>query len=79
MLVGGIDILGMYCVDLTPAIGKQVKLLIKKYIKRINNNSILNLKMLLKLYTTLNDLDYYKKMSFNMDRLLFLVDSATKK
>ncbi len=24
MLVGGIDILGMYCVDLTPAIGKQV-------------------------------------------------------
>lgn len=57
MLVGGIDILGIYCVDLTPSIAKQV---------------------LLKIFRTLNDIDYYKKMSFNIDRLIFLVDSATK-
>lgn len=25
MLIGGMDIVGIYCVDLTPTIGKQVK------------------------------------------------------
>lgn len=57
MLVGGMDILGIYCVDSTAAIGKQI---------------------LLKLFKTINDLDYYQKMNFNKDRLLFLVNSSTK-
>jgi hypothetical protein len=58
MLVGGMDILGIYCVDSTAAIGKQI---------------------LLKLFTSLNDLDYYQKMDFNKERLLFLVNATTKK
>ena len=35
--------------------------------------------LVLRLFKTLTDLDYYKKMDFNSDRLLFLVDSQTKK
>ncbi len=58
MLVGGLDILGIYCTDLSPSNGKQI---------------------LLQLFKTLNDLDYYEKMKFNKDRLLFLVDTTTKK
>jgi hypothetical protein len=58
MLVGGIDILGVYCIDLSPASGKQI---------------------LLQLFKSLEEIEYYKKMKFNKDRLLFLVDTTTKK
>jgi hypothetical protein len=40
MLIGGMDVLGVYCIDSTPALAKQVR--IKK--QKFTMNSIKNLK-----------------------------------
>jgi hypothetical protein len=36
------------------------------------------IKILTRLYKSLNEFDYYKQMKFNSERLVFLVDSKTK-
>lgn len=58
MLIGGCDILGVYTIDLSPSISKQI---------------------LVKLFKALNEFDYFKQMKFNTERLVFLVDSSSKK
>jgi hypothetical protein len=59
MLIGGLDLLGIYIVDIQES---------------INARAILN-----KIYKNLNELQYYKQANFNGDRLVWVVDSKTKK
>jgi hypothetical protein len=57
MLVGGMDILGVYCVDTSAQQARQI---------------------LGGVYKSLRELDYYKKMSFDEQRLLFMLDSKSR-
>ena len=83
MLVGGLDILGIYCIDYQQAQAKQVCIrffvqklarqsLIYNYFSRLSN-------LLTQIYKALNGFDYYKQMNFNSDRLLFMIDTAKKR
>jgi hypothetical protein len=58
MLVGGMDILGVYCVDTSAQHARQI---------------------LGGVYKSLRELDYYKKMWFDEQRLLFMLDSKSRK
>ena len=58
MLIGGVEILGIYCIDFQASLAKQ---------------------LITQIYKALNDFDYYRKMGYNKDRLLFTIDTAKKK
>lgn len=59
MLTGGLDLLGIYIVDIQES---------------LNARTILN-----KIFKSLSDFQYYKQMNFNSERLIWVVDSKTKK
>ncbi len=79
MLVGGLDILGLYCIDFSPSIGKQVDFIFQITVS-IQFLYIFELKkkILNRLFKALNKFDYYSQVKFNAERLLFLVDKANK-
>lgn len=57
MLIGGVEILGVYCIDFQASLAKQ---------------------LITQVYKALNDFDYYRKMNYNKDRLLFTIDTTKK-